>query len=382
MGKFIVRRLAQSVLVFFLFLTLTFFLIELQPGDFADRYIENPDFDIATRMELEERLGVNQPVFQRYTTYLANFFRGEFGISFIHGEPVVDVIAERLPRTVMLFLSATVISFYLGFAVGKFIAWRRNGFVETATTIGGVYLFTVFLPWFALLMLWLFSAQLDWFPLSGFISPSVWFRSEFDENTIFSFLLLTLLSISALLLIAFLVLRKWHVQRSGLIMLGLTVTLFGLSSLLWFLGGAGTFVWDMVRHLGLPIMVLTAVSFAGTMLLTRNSMLETIREDYVMVARAKGVSEKTLRDKYVSRNAILPVITSLVLSLAFAIDGGVITEGVFSWEGLGLALLDSALQSDIPLAVGAFLFVGLFALVAHVVVDILYVFLDPRLKFE
>ena len=117
------------------------------------------------------------------------------------------------------------------------------------------------------------------------------------------------------------------------------------------------------------------------MLLTRNSMLETMREDFVLAARAKGLPEKAVRDKHVARNALLPVVTSLVFSLAFAVDGGVIIESVFSWPGMGQTLVSAAVAEDLPLAVGAFVFVGIFVLLAHLAVDVIYVFLDPRIRY-
>jgi len=383
MLKFLIRRLAQSVLVFFVFLTLAFFLIEAQPGSVADRLLMNPNLPPEARAMEIERLGLDRPITERYFIYLGNFFQGELGVSELEGgRSVASVIAERFPRTITLFLTATIISFYLGFIVGKFIAWRRNGFIEYASTIGGVYLFTIFTPWFSLLLLWLFAFQLGWFPLGKFVTPEIWLGSGMDIDTIFAFLFLNFLVVSVLGIVLFLLLRKFRAKWGGTILLTTMVGLTTLSIALWFFTGAGMFVWDIVSHMVLPVLVLTLISFAGTMLLTRNSMLETIREDYVMVARAKGLPANTIRDKYVSRNAILPVITSLVLSLALAIDGGVITESVFSWEGLGLTLLRAATQSDVFLAMGAFLFIGLFALIAHVVVDILYAFLDPRIRLE
>ena len=138
---------------------------------------------------------------------------------------------------------------------------------------------------------------------------------------------------------------------------------------------------DIVKHMVLPVLTLTLISFAGTMLLTRNSMLETMREDFVMAARAKGLPERDVRDKHVARNALLPVVTSFIFSLAFAVDGGVITEAIFSWPGMGQTLVAAALSEDLPLAVGAFVFVGLFVLVAHLVADVLYAYLDPRIRY-
>jgi peptide/nickel transport system permease protein len=116
------------------------------------------------------------------------------------------------------------------------------------------------------------------------------------------------------------------------------------------------------------------------MLLTRASMLETLREDFILTARAKGVPDKIVRDKHAARNALLPVTTSLVLSLAFLIGGGVITETVFSWPGMGATLLDAAIQEDIPLTIGAFAFIAILALFAHLVIDIMYMYLDPRIR--
>ena len=147
------------------------------------------------------------------------------------------------------------------------------------------------------------------------------------------------------------------------------------------MSGVGYLAWDIVSHMILPVLTLALISFAGTMLLTRNSMLETMREDFVMAARAKGLPEKRVRDAHVARNALLPVVTSFVFSLAFAIDGGVIIESIFSWPGMGQTLVAAAVAEDLPLAVGAFVFVGIFVLVAHLVADVLYVYLDPRIRY-
>ena len=149
----------------------------------------------------------------------------------------------------------------------------------------------------------------------------------------------------------------------------------------WLSSGVGYLAWDIVKHMVLPIATLTLISFAGTMLLTRNSMLEVIREDYVLAARAKGLPEKAVRDRHVARNALLPVVTSFVFSLAFAIDGGVIIESIFSWPGMGQTLVAATVSEDLPLAVGTFVFVGLFVLLAHLAADILYAYLDPRVRY-
>ena len=129
------------------------------------------------------------------------------------------------------------------------------------------------------------------------------------------------------------------------------------------------------------MLTLTLISFGGTMLLTRSSMLETMREDYILAARAKGLPDSQIRDRHIARAALLPVVTTLVFSMAFSVAGGVITESVFSWEGMGYTLMEAVTLSDIPLAVGAMAFTGLLVLAAHLAADLLYALLDPRIRY-
>ena len=116
-------------------------------------------------------------------------------------------------------------------------------------------------------------------------------------------------------------------------------------------------------------------------MLMRDSMLETIREDYVMAARAKGLPDKAVRDRHAARNALLPIVTSFVLALATVVDGGIITETIFSWPGIGLTMLNAILSEDMPLAIGALVFTGIFLLIGHLIADLLYAYLDPRIKY-
>ena len=383
MTGYLLRRSGQIVITLFIFVTLAFFLIQAQPGSYASFYAFNPEVEPEVRASLEAAFGLDKPVWQQYLVHLRNYATGNFGVSFGHyPDSVVEVLLERLPRTVMLFLTATVVSFYTGFVLGKTIAWRRGGLVEYTATISGTLLFTVFTPWFALMMIWLFGFKLGWFPLGKFLDPLVWRDAPVAANVVFTNMIITVALLGAFTLGALLVVRKYGGQYrrpATAVVLGLAVVGAVLG---WRLSGVGHLALDIVLHMALPVITLTLISFAGTMLLMRNSMLETIREDYVMVARAKGLPENVVRDRHAARNALLPVVTSLVFSLAFAIDGGVITEAIFSWPGMGQTLLDAVLKEDLPLAVGAFFFVGVFALIAHLVADILYVYLDPRVRYQ
>ena len=383
MTRYLVRRAVQIVVTLFVFLTLVFFLIQAQPGDFSTFYVLDPSIPPESKKAIQALFGIDKPVWQQYLSYLGNFLHGNLGSSYSHfPREVTDVLLERLPRTLLLFLTATVISFYLGFALGKIIAWRRGKAIEYVSTIGGVFLYTAFTPWLALIMLWLFALRFGWFPAGKFVTPTVWSGASVDANLVIHRLLLTATALTVFVLIAVLVLQRLRVRRAGLIVRGLTAAAVVLAIVVWNVSGIGVLAFDIIKHMVLPVAVLTLVSFAGTMLLTRNSMLETMREDYVMVARAKGLPEKAVRDKHAARNAMLPVVTSFVFSLAFAIDGGVIIESIFAWPGMGFTLLDATVKEDLPLAVGAFLLTGSFALVAHLVADVLYAYLDPRIRYQ
>ena len=382
MAKYLVKRTLQILLTLFVFLSIVFFVVNAQPGDVSNFYALNPDLPPETRERMQELFGVNEPLWKQYLVHLKNTFTGNFGVSFSHyPRSVADIIAERLPRTLVLFLTATVISFYLGFALGKIIAWRRGGWTEYTATIGGVMLYTVFTPWFGLMMIWLFAAQFGWLPIGKFLEPALWLDAPVDANTIFNRMILTAFALSVVVFGAFALTARLAGPNALYLRVGIIAAGFVVAIVAWLATGVTHLALDIARHMVLPVVTLTLISFAGAMLLTRNSMLETMREDFVMAARAKGLPEKDIRNKHVARNALLPVVTSLVFSLAFAIDGGVIIEGIFSWPGMGQTLLSAALSEDLPLAVGAFVFVGIFVLVAHLVADVLYVFLDPRIRY-
>jgi peptide/nickel transport system permease protein len=258
-------------------------------------------------------------------------------------------------------------------------------------------------------MLWLFAFQIGWFPIGKFITLNFetrpewvnnvsdtlgrasgnstatgWIGAEVDANQMFNGMLLSIIVASAVYgLIRYAAdkrvederaRRLWH--RSAL-----AITFVGLSGY-WIFHNNSVYAFDIVWHTIIPVLTLTLVNYAGTTLLTRSSMLETLREDYILTARAKGVPDKVVRDKHAARNALLPVTTSLVLALATVIAGGVITEQIFSWPGLGRALLTAITVEDIPVAMGALAIIGILSLLAHLIADILYAFLDPRIRFQ
>jgi peptide/nickel transport system permease protein len=383
MRRYLLTRLGQNLLTFFLFLTLVYVLVDAQPGDYGDTFLNDPRLTPEMRAQLKANMGLDKPVLERYFIWLGNTFKGDFGISFSnYPRPVLDVIAERAPRTILLFLSAIILSYFIGFTSGKILAWKRGGRLEYAATIGGVALYTVFLPWFALMMVWFFGFILDLFPIGKFLNPLLWREAPVEANYVFSRMLISGFLLAIILIIwIFITSRLNPRQRKPALWIGVVI-LFASMSIYWLNTGVGRYAADILHHLILPIVTLATVNFAGTMLLTRNSMLETLREDYIMAARAKGLPEHVVRDKHASRNAILPVVTAFVLAVAFILDGGVITETIFSWPGMGLTLLNAALVEDIPMVIGALVFTGILALSGHLIADILYAFLDPRIRYS
>ena len=383
MTGYLVRRVGQMGMTLFLIITLTFFLVQAQPGDYASFYVLNPDLPPEVKDQIRAAFGLDKPVWQQYLIHLKNTFTGDFGVSFGNfPRPVLDVLVERLPRTLVLFLTATAASFYIGFFLGKAIAWRRGGLFEYAATISGATLFTAFTPAFALMMIWVFAFKLDWFPVGKFLDPLVWRGTDVSANYVFGNMLLSTAAFLCFALVVMLLLKKFGRRLPFAVGGFILLTGAAIIILAWSFSGIGGLALDILKHMVLPVATLTLISFAGTMLLTRNSMLETIREDYVMAARAKGLPEKQVRDRHAARNAMLPVVTSLVYSLIFAIDGSVIIEAVFSWPGTGLTLLSAVRTEDLPLVMGAMLFIGILSLLAHAIVDVLYVYLDPRIRYQ
>jgi peptide/nickel transport system permease protein len=383
MLKLIGHRFLQMAFVFWLFLTLLFFMLHASPQDVTHSLALDPNLPREAQRIMMEQLGLDRPLHEQYFLYLRNFLVGNLGFSFNHyPREVIDILIERTPRTLFLFLTATLVAYWAGFVVGKILAWHRGGLFEYGATVVGVLLYTVFLPWFALMMIWLFSFILGWFPIRGFVTPSLWLGAPFRVNTVFNYMLISVTVLSAAMLgVVALSKRAMEPRVAQAIVYGGGGLLFAVFLGFWGLSPMRPFALNITFHTMLPVLTLRLAAFGGVMLLTRSSMLETLREDYILTARAKGLPERIIRNRHAARNALLPVVTSLVIALAFVIGGGVITETIFSWPGIGLALLDAVLVGDVPLALGALAFLGILALIGHLVVDIVYMYLDPRIRY-
>jgi len=324
MARFIIRRIIEIVIALFIIMTLIFILFRLMPSDPAAMVI-SPRMTPELKQILRTRFGLDKPLYEQYFIYVKNILHGDFGQSFYwQGEGVFEILKPRFLPTILLFTLGYIMAYAVGINIGRIIAWKRGGKLEYGFTVGGLFFYTMPIFWLGLLAIWIFSWKLDLFPVGGMKSAELWTSASatwFDKTL------------------------------------------------------------DVGYHLFLPLSVFTVWIFTGSMLLMKNSMLETLREDYITTARAKGLPENKIRDHHAARNAMLPVVTALALNMAFSFNGGVLTETTFSWPGLGSILVEASLNYDYPLAQGAFIMLAGVVLTAVLVADILYAYLDPRIKY-
>ncbi len=387
MLRYVVRRTYQLVIVFFLFLVTSYVLFDSIPGNAFQNLLLNPQLPPEAYDQVIKLYGLDKPLSERIVLYIQNFFKGDFGYSYkYYPKTPIELIAERLPRTLMLFAMVNIVAFYTGFLIGKILAWRRGSKSETWITVTSVFSYTVFYPWFALMMLWFFGYKLDWLPIGKFLYPEKWYDSPYDSDVIFVSMIKFVAVVSILQMLAFVYSRNIESlsARRNIRFLSF-ITLLVASFIYWNRGemlNQKIYAMDIAYHMILPVFTVTVVAFAGTALLTRTTMMEVMKDDFILTARAKGISQKRIRDRHAARNALLPVVTSFIFTIVTIIDGSVLTETIFSWPGMGQLILDSVLSEDIPVAMATFSFIGVFALIAHFIADISYAYLDPRIRIQ
>ena len=319
---FMSKKAVELFILFFLILTVLFFLFRLAPGDPVTRMVD-PMLTPEDAAHIIEQMGLDKPLITQYMIYVKNFFTGNLGFSFHYGEPVVQVIMARLPCTLLLFTTSTLLAALAGVFLGKISAWKKGSRLDGVLSISALVCHTLFVPWFALMMLWVLGFQVGWFPLGGIISPELWIEES-------SFLVKAL---------------------------------------------------DVLHHMLLPLLTLFIIHVGSYLLLMRSSMLSVLKEDYILTARAKGLTDRVIRNRHAAKNAALPVVTSVGLSLAFSINGGALTEQIFTWPGIGRELIFAVSNNDYPLAQGCFLLIAAVVLSANLIVDLLYAWLDPRIHY-
>jgi peptide/nickel transport system permease protein len=315
--RLIRRRLIGSIAVLLIVITGTFLLLEAAPGDAVDAYVVSVGGDASMIEELRRRWGLDQSAATRFAIYISSLARLDLGHSVAFSRPILDVILERLPNTLLLMGSATALSFCLGTFLGIVAGSRPGSFRDRFLSIGSLALYAVPGFWLGLVLIVIFSVQLRWLPLGGI-------------ETIAS--------------------GKTGAPRA----------------------------LDIARHLVLPVASLGFIYLALYLRMMRAGMAEVWRMDFVLAARARGIARRRIVLRHVARNALLPLVTMLGLQSAAMLGGSVVIESVFSVPGLGRLAQEAVAARDTPLLLGIILVSAVLVIAVNLAVDLLYAALDPR----
>jgi peptide/nickel transport system permease protein len=319
---FVARRLAQLVPVVLAIAALNFLLVKLAPGDAAD--ILAGQMGHAT-LEFTEQLrrdfGLDLPLIEQFAIYMGKLFTLDLGVSLIQQQPVLDLILERLPATLLLMVSAIAIAMATGVALGVAAARRQGSWLDNAISVAALLVYATPAFWLGLMLIVLFSIRLDLLPSGGMMSIGS----------------------------------------------GKTSIAFAL---------------DVGRHLVLPSLTLGLFYAAVYARLMRAAMLEVYGQDFIVTARAKGLSERSIAWTHALRNALLPVVTLAGMQIGHLLGGSVLIETVFAWPGLGRLVFDALVQRDLNLLLGILFISSVVVVVANLVVDVVYGLLDPRITHK
>jgi peptide/nickel transport system permease protein len=323
-----IRRIAWAVLTIIFVAVLNFFLFRVLPGDPAKAGVRDPRLTREAQEAIRQRFGLDKPLLigtegnpfdSQFFRYAGNLLRGDLGISFNYNRPVADLLRERLANTVLLVLGGELLAIVIGIGLGLIAAWRRGTSLDVSTLLFG--LFTWALPTFFLgMILLILGSSLLGLPVGGIRTIGLG-----DES-------------------------------------------------LW------AQALDMGRHMLLPTLTLVIILLGQYMLIMRSSLLDVLSEDYILTAKAKGLSDGQVMRDHALRNAMLPMITIIALTLGFTVSGSILIESVFSWPGLGQAVFDAVGRRDFPMLQGAFLLFTVSVVLANLAADLVYTLLDPRVK--
>jgi len=334
MLKYIAHRLGQLIPVLLGVSVLVFFGMHLIPGDVAQLLLGDKG-TAADLQRLRHQLGLDQPVYVQYVRFLFGAVRGDFGVSLRTRQSAIWEIGQALPVTIELSLAALLFAVAFGLAIGVAAARRPHSLIDTGSMIGVLIGVSMPVFWTGILLLLVFGGILGWLPLGGIL----------DEG-------LTLRRIT------------------------------GMAVVDGVLAGNGSATASALRHLILPAVALGVTSMATIARMARSTMLDVLTLDYVRTARAKGVGERQVVAHHALRNALLPVVTLIGLQLGLLLSGAVLTETIFALPGLGRLAITSVLARDYPVVQGVVIIAACIFVLANLLVDVLYAYLDPRIRYD
>lgn len=318
---YVARRIAQAVPMVFVIILVNFFLIHAAPGDPVDILAGTLDADQAYLERLREEFGLNEPLWTQFWTYVGKVVQFDLGYSLRFRQDVLNLILERMPATFLLMGTALVISSVLGTLLGVIAARNPAGLIDNATTLVAIGGFSMPVFWLGQILLLVFALQLQLFPVQGMVSLRA--PSEGFER-----------------------------------------------------------VLDIAHHLALPALTYSVYHLTLIFRLTRVKMQETMDQDFIVTARAKGLTEGRVVYVHGLRNALLPIVTIIGLNFGFMLAGSVLTETVFAWPGMGRLMFEGINARDYPLLLGLFTVISLMVIAANVITDIAYAMIDPRVVFR
>ncbi len=343
MLKYAVRKLLLAIPLILGVITFIFILVELSPGDVADKFF-TPETPPEVRQAIVAKYQLDQPSIVRYGAMLKNLMFFDFGRSMAQERPVFDIILETLPNTIILSAVTLLIIYPTGILIGSIQAVRHNTIVDTSLSVGSLLLNSMPSFWLALMLQLLVG-----FYWAGWIDGQV-------------------------------ALGAMSAEMGGY----LTLPLSGMQDpMLEVVGGTRTeVIVDRLKHLILPGIAMGLASAGSTARYMRSALLETIRQDYIRTARAKGLREGTVIVKHAMRNAMLPVITLIGLSVPFLFSGAVLIETVFAWPGMGRLILSAIYSQDTPLMIACFFVFTMLTVSGNLLADLAYAVVDPRIKYD
>jgi peptide/nickel transport system permease protein len=320
--EYVGKRTLQGVLTIALAVTLNFVLFRIMPGDPTRAVSGDPRVDTATRLALIAKFGLDRPLLEQFALYVYNLFRGELGISFVQiGRPVIDIILGRkMVNTLILMGSSMFIAFSLGIGIGVYAAWKRGTKTDVSFIVISLATYSMPVFWFGMILLLILSYYYSLVPIAGTVTPGLVHPNFFE------------------------------------------------------------YAKDYLHHLVAPMITLGVSFFGGYFLFMRDTILDVFTEDYMLTARAKGLSNRKIMFKHAMKNALLPMVSLMGVHVTFLISGATMTETVFSWDGLGRLIYDSVRNNDYPVLQGIFLIMAVLVVVASILADITNAYLDPRIR--
>lgn len=397
MRRFLFRRIISSIITLFLFATFVFFLANaLMPGDFTNNFMPGLG---AQRQVLQEELGLDRPMWAQWLRFMTSFVQGEFGTSNT-GRPILEIMLTLLPWTMLIFTLAVTVAFLFGHWLGRLVGWSRNRAVKGVIRFFAVTAHTAFPPILtfvlAIAFVSLFS-DVAWAALQrvenvdagafriGRASISV---PEGQEGILWA-MIIGIVGVGALALGTAWVFRRLSRRRLP----GFVTAAIWIGGNMWFWSLLGEFsrAVDILGLLSLPLIAVAILAFGEIALVVESAMDGVRGEEYILAARAKGLSEVDIRDHHAARVALLPALSKFVVSLPFVLTGLVIVEFAFTvptqygatlyFPGLSIVLFRALEARDFPLVVGGLLFIGIISIVARIVIDVLHAALDPRIRY-